>query len=68
MDEHHLTNSLLASTAHWTAGARALESARADGLFNDPWAAGLAGQAGADWMARRTPDSVLPIVIRTRFF
>lgn len=60
--------SILASTAHWMASVRAMENARLDGLFRDPWAASLAGQEGADWIARRTPDSVVPIVIRTRFF
>jgi methyltransferase (TIGR00027 family) len=58
----------LASTARWTAAARAHESARPDRLFNDPWAAALAGEEGAAWMAQRTPDKILPMVIRTRFF
>lgn len=62
------SKSTLASTAHWTASARAMESARPDGLFRDPWAASLAGPVGAEWIARRTPDSVIPIIIRTRFF
>ena len=58
----------LASTAHWTASVRALESERPDGLFYDPWAAELAGETGRAWMAQRTPDKVLPIVLRTRYF
>jgi O-methyltransferase involved in polyketide biosynthesis len=36
----------LGSTAHWTAAARACESAREDRLFDDPWAAALAGTEG----------------------
>lgn len=59
---------LLGATARWTASVRALESARPDRLFDDPWAATLAGAEGAAWMAARPADSVLPIVLRTRFF
>jgi methyltransferase (TIGR00027 family) len=58
----------LSSTAYWTAGVRANESDREDRLFDDPFAASLAGEEGKLWMASRTADSVLPIVIRTRFF
>jgi methyltransferase (TIGR00027 family) len=58
----------LASTAHWTASVRALENSRQDRLFADPWAATLAGEEGQRWLAQRTPDSVLPIVLRTRYF
>lgn len=58
----------LASTAHWTAAVRAREHARGDRLFDDPWAAALAGQAGADWIAQRPEDSTVPIVLRTRYF
>lgn len=47
---------------------RARESARPDRLFDDPWAAALAGPAGADWIAQRSEDSTLPIVLRTRYF
>lgn len=60
--------SLLGATAGWTASVRSLESVRSDALFNDPWAASLAGTEGEAWIAQRTPDSVLPIVLRTRFF
>ncbi len=59
---------LLGATARWTASVRALESTRDDRLFDDPWAATLAGVEGAAWIAGRTADSVLPIVLRTRFF
>lgn len=59
---------LLQTTAYWTASVRACESERTDGLFHDPWAAALAGATGAAWMAQRTADSVIPIILRTRFF
>jgi methyltransferase (TIGR00027 family) len=62
------SQSPLASTAHWTAAVRALENDRADRLFADSWAAALAGEDGATWLADRSPDSVIPIVLRTRFF
>ena len=59
---------LLASTAHWTAAVRAQESAREDRLFDDPWAAALAGPEGAAWIEQRPPGSTVPMVLRTRFF
>jgi methyltransferase (TIGR00027 family) len=59
---------MLASTAHWTAAVRAKESAREDRLFNDPWAAALAGTTGLAWIGGRSAESVLPIALRTRFF
>jgi O-methyltransferase involved in polyketide biosynthesis len=40
---------LLGTTARWTAGVRAKEGERADRLFNDPWAAALAGPEGRAW-------------------
>lgn len=59
-----------AGTARWTAAARARESARPDRLFDDPWAAELAGPEGFAMLQAREPDGVpnpyLPI--RTRFF
>jgi methyltransferase (TIGR00027 family) len=68
MPEQNSISNLLGSTAHWTAAVRQMESAREDRLFNDPWAAALAGDQGAQWIAQRTPDSVAPIVLRTRYF
>jgi O-methyltransferase involved in polyketide biosynthesis len=68
MEPPTLTNLPLASTTRLTAAARAHQSARADALFIDPWAEALAGGDGAAWMAQRTPDRILPMVIRTRFF
>jgi methyltransferase (TIGR00027 family) len=62
------SQSYLASTAHWTAAVRAMENERADRLFADPWAASLAGEQGAAWLAQRPADSTIPIVLRTRFF
>jgi methyltransferase (TIGR00027 family) len=58
----------LEATARWTAAVRAQERERPDRLIDDPWAASLAGVDGTRWLAVRTPDSVLPIVIRTRYF
>jgi methyltransferase (TIGR00027 family) len=58
----------LEATARWTAAVRALESARDDRLIEDPWASELAGPEGSAWLAERSPESVLPIVLRTRYF
>jgi methyltransferase (TIGR00027 family) len=58
---------LIALTARWTASVRAQESLREDRLFEDPWAAALAGEEGAHWLEQRS-GSVAPMVIRTRFF
>lgn len=59
---------LLASTAHWTAAVRAQESTRQDRLFDDPWAAALAGPEGATWIEQSPSVSTVPMVLRTRFF
>jgi methyltransferase (TIGR00027 family) len=59
--------SLLGATAFWTAAVRAQESARDDCLFNDPWAAALAGEEGKRWLEQRG-GSAVPIAIRTRYF
>lgn len=61
-------NQPLASTAHWTAAVRAREHTRPDCVIDDPWAAALAGQEGAEWIAQRSEDSTVPIVLRTRYF
>lgn len=58
----------LGLTSRWTAAVRAQESTHEDHLFDDPWAATLAGEPGLAWLAQRPPDSVIPIVLRTRFF
>jgi methyltransferase (TIGR00027 family) len=67
-EEAHVTYPLLESTAYWAAAVRAHESAREDRLFEDPWAKALAGQEGAAWMAQRTPESISPMVLRTRYY
>src|SRR4051812_29590382 len=63
-------------TARFTAVARARESARADRLFDDPWAAALAGAEGVAFMNRIAEAAHVPggpdlrdnpyIAIRTR--
>ena len=63
-----ISNQLLGSTARWTASVRARESMRDGRLFHDPWADALAGPSGAAWIEQRSDDSVIPIVIRTRYF
>jgi methyltransferase (TIGR00027 family) len=68
MPDETLTRKSLAATAHWAAAVRAMESAREDPLFSDPWAAALAGPEGTAWIQRRSPDSVIPMILRTRFF
>ncbi len=62
----------IALTAHWTAAIRAQESARPDRLFDDPWAALLAGPEGDAWL-QGLPDQLRQGTatfqpIRTRFF
>ena len=66
-EDDPMTSSIEA-TARWTAAVRAAETTRDDCLFEDPWAAALAGPDGAAWLANRPPGSTLPIAIRTRFF
>jgi len=68
MREFNRSGQSLGATAYWTAAVRALEHERADRLFFDPWAKALAGEIGAAWMAERSPESVVPIILRTRFF
>jgi methyltransferase (TIGR00027 family) len=68
MAEKVTSNQWLGSTARWTAAVRAQERAREDCLFDDPWAGALAGKEGAKWIEPRSADSVVPMVIRTRFF
>jgi len=58
-------------TAYWIAAARARESLRPDRLFNDPYAAALAGDRGPAIMAAServtgSPNPYLPV--RTRYF
>jgi methyltransferase (TIGR00027 family) len=58
----------LGATAYWVAAARAIETRRPDALFDDPWAAALAGEEGTHWAEARPPESLAPMVIRARFF
>lgn len=62
--------SSVAGTAGWIAAARARETARPDRLFEDPWAAALAGEAG--WARLRASERVggenVFLPVRTRFF
>ncbi|WP_297155431.1 SAM-dependent methyltransferase [Thermogemmatispora sp.] len=50
-----------------TAAVRAHESQRPDRLFNDPWAASLAGAEG-ERRFRQLEDAGGSIIVRTRFF
>lgn len=68
MSEKATHDRLLGSTARWTAGVRARESLREDRLFNDLWAAALAGAEGQEWAEHRSGDDGVSIAIRTRFF
>lgn len=71
-DKQHMpepdTSMFLEATAYWTASVRAAEHARDDRLVDDPWAEALAGEVGAAWIATRTADWIVPIVLRTRYF
>jgi hypothetical protein len=63
----------VAPTSRWMAAARARESERADGLFDDPLAAALAGPEGFAWLEHMEPPKRaggpgLYAVICTRFF
>ena len=58
-------------TARWIAAARARETQRADRLFDDPYAAALAGDAGVAMLARSEAASGgenLFLPVRTRYF
>jgi O-methyltransferase involved in polyketide biosynthesis len=67
MTEDATARNSLAYTSRWAAAVRAYESQRPDALFNDPWAAALAGQEGAYWLQSRG-SSVAPMIIRTCYF
>ena len=57
-------------TSLWVAAMRAVETERPDGLFRDPFARRLAGEAGFTALARGNPPSGVqaPVVaVRTRF-
>jgi methyltransferase (TIGR00027 family) len=70
MPESH-PSSPLATTAHWIAAVRARESARPDRLFDDPYAAALAGARGVAMRERSEhaaggENAFIPV--RTRYF
>ncbi|OBF79941.1 methyltransferase [Mycobacterium sp. 852002-51163_SCH5372311] len=69
MDTHHRA---VADTALLVAAIRARESARADGLFRDPFAERLAGECGRELLAGALnssgEQSTAQIVVRTRFW
>jgi len=46
------TTNPIAPTSRWMAAARARESERADRVFDDPFAAALAGPEGFAWLER----------------
>jgi methyltransferase (TIGR00027 family) len=58
----------VSDTARWVAAYRAQESARADALFNDPYAARLAGERGNAVAvgSRAARTGAWPMVTRTR--
>jgi methyltransferase (TIGR00027 family) len=58
----------LSATAYWVAAVRAIETRRPDALFRDPWAAALAGEEATRWAESRPLESLVPMVVRTRFF
>lgn len=58
----------IAATSRWTAAVRALESARPDALFRDPWASLLAGEEGLQWAEARPAWGLATMAVRTRFF
>ena len=68
MIDKTISDRLLGMTARWAAAVRAAESSRVDRLFNDPWAAALAGKEGEEWLAGRPADSTLTMTLRTRYF
>jgi len=81
MPDKPSASDLLGLTAWWAAHARAKESRRADRLFNDHWAAALAGTgcddlwaaalAGTEskeWVEQWSNDDGVSTIVRTRFF
>lgn len=64
MSRHHEQIQHVTDTALLAAGWRAMESSRSDALFQDPLAAGLAGERGLR-IARTLPDGAWVLAIRT---
>lgn len=68
MTPHHdpRAQAAVVGTGRWIAAARALETARPDRLFNDPWAGLLAGESGKATLEAADYNPFLPV--RTRYF
>lgn len=66
MTEPHVSN--VSHTAHWVAAHRAVESARPDALFKDPYAERLAGPRGKAIVAGAAKHmrNGWPVVVRTK--
>jgi methyltransferase (TIGR00027 family) len=60
----------ISDTARWVAVYRAMESARRDALFNDPFAARLAGTQGTQIVSelKRGKSLAWPMIVRTAVF
>lgn len=60
----------ISDTARWVAVYRAMESARRDAIFNDPFAARLAGPEGAQIVKelKRGKTLAWPMIVRTAVF
>ncbi|MCQ4041492.1 class I SAM-dependent methyltransferase [Streptantibioticus rubrisoli] len=68
MESVRQTMEPVSRTAQWTAAARALESERADRIFDDPYARTVAGDTGFDLLERYRGSAVVPFVlVRTRY-
>lgn len=68
MFTHRASHQLLSATAYWTVSVRGRESEHEDNLFHDPWAVDLAGDIGRTEIESRSTESVVPMIIRTRYF
>ncbi|HWG33130.1 MAG TPA: class I SAM-dependent methyltransferase, partial [Gemmatimonadaceae bacterium] len=60
----------ISDTARWVAVYRAMESARRDSIFNDPFAARLAGAQGTRIVSelKRGKSLAWPMIVRTAVF
>src|SRR6185312_7654351 len=60
----------ISDTARWVAVYRAMESARRDAIFNDPFAARLAGEQGTRIVSelKRGKSLAWPMIVRTAVF
>lgn len=60
----------VSDTARWVAVYRAMESARPEALFHDPFASGLAGDRGTEIVdgLKRGRSLATPMIVRTVVF